>query len=203
MNQIETTIAKAALGKGWPHGLAEECGRAAVWLAARGFDGVGAALDAIRPGPAELTVEETPEALIFQDAQAIRSAPSAFDLTAADTGPKRVVLQGTDQPLLVIGFAGIAARSYGKVFRLRFADDCRAIVDGFEATLAGAIPLPGAEVAIEAETAEQQTTALVATDIEIDDRLWHDALIMAAKSYVPSSASSRALGAGAGLIDDD
>ncbi|MEM7041653.1 MAG: DUF3726 domain-containing protein [Pseudomonadota bacterium] len=203
VNQIEATIAKAAWGRGWPHGLAEECGRAAAWLSTRGFDGVRTALAAIEPGPAEPLIDETTDAIVFGAAQAIHAAPSAYDLLAADIGLERVVLQEIDQPLLVIGFGGMAALAYQSCYRLTFAEGCRVIVDGSAVSIAGTLPPSGAEAVIEAEGAGEEGTPAVLTDMEIDGSLWHDALTMAAESYVASSLSSRKFGAGAGIIDDD
>ena len=203
MNQIEAAVAKAALGRSWPHGLAEECGQAAAWLAARGFDGVGTALEAINPGPAEPTVVETPEAFIFQAAQAARAAPSAFDLLASNSDLKRVLLRATDQPVLVIGFAGIMVEPYGNAYQLTFGNNCQANVDRSVVTIVGSLPVRRADVSIERRAAMQHARTFVPIDIEIDDDLWHDALTLAAHSYVPSSLSSRRFGAGAGLNDTD
>ena len=49
LNEIEATLRMAAVGAGWPHGLAEDFGRAAGWLMARGHDVLAQALAALRP----------------------------------------------------------------------------------------------------------------------------------------------------------
>ncbi len=203
MNQIEATIAKAALGAGWPHGLAEDCGRATAWLVARGFDGVRSALAAISPGPSLPVIEEAKGITVFRATQAIRAAPSAFDVLAAGGCRQQVLLQEIDRPLMVVGFGGIAATTYGVAFRLAFENACEVIVDRSLVQITGTFPSSGAEAIMDIETSKPAEVTAMLADLEIDDHLWRDALTMAAKSYVPSNNTSRQFGAGAGLIDDD
>lgn len=203
LNEIEATLRKVGLGTGWPFGLAEETGRAAAWLAARGFDGVGAALAALRCDPAPAMAERTGEGWTIPRARAAAAGPSAFDLLATDAEGARMLLRQSDQPLLLVGLAAVAAEAYGGGYDLVFSGGGRAEVSADAAVLSGPIPGPGADVVATRGAGPCATVAASPGGVEVEDRLWRRALAMAARSYVPSSDSSRARGAGAGLIDND
>ncbi len=47
LNEVETTVVKAACGRGLDHGVATEIGTAARWLCEAGHDGIEAAVEAL------------------------------------------------------------------------------------------------------------------------------------------------------------
>jgi Protein of unknown function (DUF3726) len=203
LNEIETMVRKAAVGAGWSFGLAEEIGRAAAWLAARRINGVGAALAAAEAAPVPAMPEREPEGWIFPDARAA-AAPSAFDLLAEAEGPMRVALRRVDQPLLVVGLAGIAAETYGGRYELSFPGGGQADVSAEGVSWNGPMPRPGAGIVIIRQpTHSALRCAMPSAGVTVDDALWDRAREMAARTFVPASDASRARGAGAGLIDND
>jgi hypothetical protein len=204
LNEIETTVRRAATGAGWPYGLAEDAGRAAAWLAARGLDGVGSALASLEAGPAPVAAERTAGGWILQGARSVAAGPSCFDLLQAGARGTSVILEDIDQPLMLVGLGGVAAAERGCAYRLESGAGFHADIGGDAVTPTGPVPGPGATLrAVRSAEAPDARPSEPVPGVEIDDALWARVKALAAKSYVPATEQSRARGAGAGEIDND
>ncbi len=187
-NEILNTARKAASGAGLPFGVAEEMGLAAVWLSRRGLDGVRVVIDAVNgPGRAQ-----------------VLKGLSTIDLLQAHEDPPVRNIDAGLCALLIVGLAGAAETATGVRFcvrtdriamplgeadaaRLRLLQETPVItlerLAGIPADRAGYAPAPRPP----------------ATDLET----FNAASLLAAKTYVPASESSRLTGAGAGTSDND
>jgi len=205
-NEIETTLRKAATGSGFPMGLAEDCGCAAAWLAARNHNGIAAVLDAIRDGMRKPVMPPADgRDWVFADARIATCGPSAIGLLVGEPTCHDIHLHNTDSPLLMLGLAGVAAGDYRLDFALELGARCTALISANGMSLTGTLPPPGAQLFLtfrENGGGETRNTIQMQGAI-VDDGLWQEALALAAQTYVPASDASRAGGAGAGLTDND
>ena len=206
LNEIEMVLRKAAAGCGYPFGLAEDIGRAGAWLCAQAQDGVAAGLAGLASGEAgPCRTRYEPETMTFAAARVAWCGPSAVEFAlCADVGDA-IGLTGLDAPLLLVGFAGIAARDTG--ISLSFSNGCDALVWPGGLVMRGPMPSAGVDATV-AVTGEPGCFRLGVQEpsqdgIYIDAALWAVALALAARTYVPASETSRATGAGAGDIDND
>jgi hypothetical protein len=210
LNEIELTLRKAAVGAGYPYGLAEDIGQAGAWLCAHGLGGVPACLAALEadPGQSQPVVlqDRTPS---FPDARIGQAGPSAIDLLLSDADNGEVRLTNIDTPLLLIGLAGVAASAGKTGFALRFSNGCTVDIGEGGLAVSGTPPEPGADADLARTEIAQTDTAVpdhfeaVAGGFNVGDDLWAEVLSLAARTYVPASEASRARGAGAGDIDND
>lgn len=205
-NEVETMLRKAVIGAGLPVGLAEDIGRAGAWLAAHGYDGIGAVMSAVRDGMSRSVMPaKDGRALVFADARIAVCGPSAIDFVAVADAADEVRLLNADSPLLLIGFAGIAAASYGLDISLVFSNGGTASVSAGILALNGPVPIAGTDVVITCQDTGQtaQSGKPPASGVVVGEEIWREAEALAVRTYVPSSAASRAKGAGAGLTDND
>jgi len=206
LNEIEMVLRKAAAGCDFPHGLAEDIGRAGAWLCARGLDGLGAGLAGVMAGRAEpggMHYDAREKA--FSDARVAWCGPSAVDLVLCAEEGDMIRLTGIDVPLLLVGFAGLAALETG--ISLRFSNGCAVLAGPGGLDMRGAMPSAGVDATLALTDAPERFRPLGETPlldgIDVDPTLWAEALALAARTYVPASDASRATGAGAGDIDND
>ncbi len=201
VNEIRTTVQKAAVGSGLPPGIAEDVGRAAAWLSARGLDGVGAALAAIGATPGGTHDAGT----AGQRTRVVSEGVSALDQVALSAPDATVKLSGLDAPALFLGLAANAAADYGLGFEISFGDGGTVICSPEGTRMSEGIPDPGCDVTITAKPDSLcDNEPLPTTDgVVVDDKSWAEAAALAAKTYVPSTEASRLAGAGAGLTDND
>lgn len=207
INEVEATLTKAALGAGMPVGLAEDASRAGVWLCLHGFDGLGTLLSAIQTNAGPATPDSDGQTLVFRDARAAYCGPSAFDSIVAGTVERQVKLLGVDVPLLILGFAGVAASTYGIELELADNNGTWAHLAPDTAQVGNAVPGPGADLTIRRDTTRLEPPTAVPVyptqDIQVDPALWRQINEFAGRTYVPASEASRKKGAGAGLVDTD
>lgn len=220
LNEIEVTARKAALGAGYPLGLAEDAGAAAAWLAAAGFpiaELMTAALETARAEPrlelnganARIVAEQGP-------CSALRVAPSACDivLAAAGSGEPVAVEATLDVPVIAIAQAALVSASSGVSLRIEIAGEpAMEVAQGQPVFFTGAAKLSalrGEAVRISIADPQPQPpvpgpgreTAL-GQGIPVDAGLWEAIRRLAARTLVPATLQSRERGAGAGLIDTD
>jgi hypothetical protein len=221
LNEIEVTARKAALGAGYPLGLAEDAGATAAWLAAAGFpiaELMTAALETARAEPrlehnganARIVAEQGP-------CSALRVAPSACDivLAAAGSGEPVAVEATLDVPVLAIAQAALVSASSGVSLRIEIAGEpAMEVAQGQPVFFTGAAKLSalrGEAVRISIANPQPQPppvpgpgreTAL-GQGIPVDAALWEAIRRLAARTLVPATLQSRERGAGAGLIDTD
>ncbi len=210
LNEIETTVRKATVGAGWPWGAAEDAGRAAAWLAARGLEGATAAREALREGPAPVRLApigdgrwRCPRARILAEGIA------ALDLLLAGDA-LRVELGGADAPLLLLGLAGVMAGACGAELALLSGGRPVARVCGATLHLGGTPPGAWSRVELRAGAAEPEGAVEHRAPLQpgdagwpVDAQTWAALATLAARCLVPASEISRLRGAGAGLVDDD
>ncbi|NNF53439.1 MAG: DUF3726 domain-containing protein [Acidimicrobiales bacterium] len=178
-NEIETTSRKALIGSGVDPGTAADVAAAVRWLCEYGRDGVGTVVAAIQTG--------------VDLAAVVR----AVDTAIAEEGD---VVAVQDNVLLFAGLCGPAAEVFGVRFELTAADWSAAIgPSGVEGRIGGG----AASVRMTAAASETVLSGARVTQIAVSQANWNVLVALAARIYVPSSAHSRASGAGAGLSDND
>ncbi|MGY9072246.1 MAG: DUF3726 domain-containing protein [Acidimicrobiales bacterium] len=216
-NEIGATLRKAAVGSGYPAGLADNISAAGVWLSAHGHGGVRAALDALaanfdQPFSPDPTGDRV---LRIAPARVGRCGISLFELLVAgeiDT----VVLESVDAPTLLVGFAGVVAGTADCTFAITDSVGVRHVVSGAAVGVSEVgVSEVGQEIPRQIEIVriddtgasagapEVEAHADLPAGIDVDEDAWNEALQLAAKTYVPATLESRIKGAGAGLTDND
>ena len=206
LNEVETTILKAARGAGMTWGLAEEAAQAARWLAARRlpFEALFPAL--LEAGPWRAEIEFVGGVLKPRVAGAylcpIRAGAFLSDAGAAFP----IKCEKLSLPLLLAPFVARRDERVNLRWRetiLRF--DHGDLMAPFDATAGFAIA--GTEmVAVCAGDARDQGAEFVVPKdggVAIDAGAWAKLQSFEARVYVPASLESRLSGAGAALDDND
>lgn len=197
LNEIRTTVQKAAVGAGLPPGIAEDVGRAAAWLSARGLDGVGAALLGIKT-PSDDT-SGVPKS------RAVGEAISALDRVAVSEAETTIEQPDLDAPLLFLGLAANVAADYGLGFEIEFGGGATAMCSPRGTRLPDDLPESGCTIVITVKPDSRCSNDPVPTTdgVAVNDAAWTETTALAARTYVPSTEESRRAGAGAGLTDND
>jgi hypothetical protein len=206
LNEIETTILKAARGAGMEWGLAEEAAQAARVLAPLGlpFEAPFLNLFSMRAWDTPPVLEGTKLRPGRADAWLcpIRTGAYLSDLGVAGvTRLERLV-----SPLLLLPFAARANRKIEmawKGVRLRLAPLGVMVISGGPCALAANKAEEMSLSLFEYDQPEGSLRALQAGGARIDEASWAKLQGFEALTYVPASAKSRASGAGAGEIDND
>jgi hypothetical protein len=206
LNEIETTVLKAARGAGMAWGLAEEAAQAARWLAARGLS---------FEAPLVFLLEsEAWRSEIGFDGRALRPrvaqdwlCPIRAGAFLSDTGDKLPLrLERVLCPLLLAPFAargmGRAELSWDRV-TLRFDGGRLASPSQWRSML----------YVERVDTAELRPASASDASVgflgpreggmTIEDAAWSRLQSFEARVYVPASLESRLSGAGAALSDND
>jgi hypothetical protein len=206
LNEIETTILKAARGAGMAWGLAEEAAEAARWLATRGLS--------FEAPLASLLEREAWRSDIDFDGRSLRPraaqdwlCPIRAGAFLSDFGDKPPVrLERVLYPLLLAPFAarreGRAELSWDRATlrfdggRLALPSQWRSLLDVARVDTAELRP---------AGASETSASFLAPREggMTIDDAAWSKLQIFEARVYVPASLQSRLSGAGAALSDND
>lgn len=182
-NEVSSTARKAASGAGLPHGVAEEIGHAAAWLSARNVDAVGIVVRALSGnGP-----------------QSILAGLATVDALCCGEGPEEAALEGADCSMLLMALAGVAAENAGLSLAVKREDGSLLSLDAACACLEPATRLRLVRRG-EGDTSKETLSPRPAATSEA---AYAAALALAAKTYVPASDLSRAMGAGAGTTDND
>ncbi len=199
-NEIETTMRKAALGLGWPGGIAERFGLAAAYLERHGVSGIEPILSLLEKGPVAAKPEYGSGTACFNDAGGLAFI-AGLDLLAARS-VRRIEFGESENFDALIGLAGAAASEYSLGISLESGGEVFASV--FERRLMlreGGTESGGAVAA--ALLPRSECRIAVAERKELDPAAWSKAQALAALTLVPSTDASRLLGAGAGLHDND
>jgi hypothetical protein len=179
-NEVQSLARKAAAGAGLPHGVAEDIGLAAAWLAARGADAVGIVVAALAgQGPHDIL-------------------DGLAEIDALCGGGKDAVALG-DHALLLIGLAGAVAKETGS--RLAVDRGGGDIVPLASVRDVGSLASASALRRMSGD--DQAAWPDAPRPAPSDAAAYAAALALAAKTYVPASDLSRAQGAGAGTTDND
>ena len=203
-NEIFTTVRKASVGAGCPFGMAEDIGRAAVWLHRNGIAGTEAALAALEDVPQGSALPAADgSVLVFRDARAAVCATGAIDMLVAGS-VREIGLRNTDAPMLVVGLAGARAVQDDLSFRLVVGGAVVA-VDGSARGLDSLTVSPGMDLNI--ALADGQTDRVPESQptapARVDEVAWSRCEQLARRTYVPATEESRLKGAGGSHTDND
>lgn len=208
LNEIGSTLRKAAVGSGYPVGLAADIAAAGVWLCARDLDGVDAVLASIGSG-FESDTDWAPDGTVLQvgDASISRFGTSFLELLAAKE-VERVVVERADSPLLLVGLAGVVAGASQTRFELSVGTGLTVVVSPRTVhPTVGVVGLESGPITIVEfdERGDGETTEPFPTvhGVEVSEHQLAVAMKLAARTYVPATEASRMSGAGAGLSDND
>ena len=204
MGEVEATARKAARGAGYPWGLADEAGRAARWLSARGVDGCAALaglLDAMdgadlarRSPNAQTGMWQAPEALCPL------ATGSALSDRAAEA-IRGVRVEEILAPVLLVPFAALLTGSARQTVTLSW-EGGTAVTNGNGLCLGGTVLArapwvdlsPGGKMDAPAEACHRA---------QPDPRAWDRLNAFAQRTYAPATEASRRKGAGADATDND
>lgn len=214
LNEIEATARKAARGAGYDWGLAEEAGKAARWLSARGLPGVGPLLAILQRNDGRPYRDLRPR--IEGDAwhpSTDRLCPLVAGAALSDrfealAAGRRIRLLSASHPILLLPFLGRACTATGVPVALSWPGMKILIrkdgpcLDGHDEALEPPDPVC-AIVAPAQAAADLPPRAVCLQGVAQDARTWRRLEAFAARTYVPDSEESRLTGAGAGLSDND
>ncbi|MCH2250192.1 MAG: DUF3726 domain-containing protein [Cognatishimia sp.] len=180
LNEIDAQAKKAARGAGYSWGLAEEAGKATVWLCARGVDGVAELAALLEDAPAG------PNCALTQGTRLSDRALLAR--------PGKRVLHRISRPLFLLPFLGLIAERIQTGISMSW-DGGSAKTDGQSLALTGNPPNSTHDLTITDHAApiKAQTKLTRATP---DDHAWATLASFAHRTYAPATEESRRLGAG-------
>lgn len=197
--EIDAGARKAIRGAGYPWGLAEEAGRAARWLTAWSEDGSRAIADHVRGLSGASPRLAAPEGMNGAADPILVGAAIVDRLPAA--GQSSTFKNVTVSPLL-IGIVGFAAEPMGLILTLDWQGGSVQVGNGGVSRRLDGLAWGPADLCVAAAIGSvtgggRRIAMPVACDVwAVIERFAHE-------TYVPASEESRALGAGAGLSDND
>ena len=196
--EIDALCGKAARGVGCPWGLAEEAGKAARWLAARGLPGpeaLAALLEGARDCPCSGRGGGPECALRFGARLADR-----VERIAAGEPVSGVVAQ----PLLVLAQLGRAATATASTFTVDWSG-VRAHCGpaGLSIAANGDLLPASTSLRCRAGRAELPEAPAEHRSRPVAASAWAMLERYAARTYAPATEASRQAGAGAGTVDND
>ena len=213
LNEIRALATGAARGAGLPWGVAEEAGRAARWLEARGLAGLSAldgALERLSAADWRRCVP-VPEGAVWR-AESGEMEGLLAGMTLADraggplsfSGGSALVLAGVRRPLLAMPFLAGVAEVSGARLAVSLGARTPAIAIGPQSVSEACLALAGLAFA-ETVRIEKSGDAAMPPDllrldgsIPVDGEVYARLAKRAALTHVPESAESRSRGAGTG-----
>ncbi len=213
LNEIEAMGKRAARGAGLDWGIAEEAGKAARWLTAHGLPGPELLAELLTSNENKSYDELAPISVegVWR-AKSGRLCPLITGATLSDRAGE--VAAGRDFelgpvafPLLLAPYAAMAAKSCGAKIEaswpgvtLTIAPDDGLAVEGELA----AVATRSAE-AVHCRPAAKDTATPPAGEPgrAVDAETWSRLDAFAQRTFAPATETSRALGAGSGLVDCD
>lgn len=200
LNEVEAAARKAAKGAGLSWGLAEDAGRAVIWLEARGLKGAAALAAYLEAGlkdaPCEITaVWRAPAGL----------CPIASGTYLADCGDigAGITLEAVCAPILVLPFAATAAQVAHRPITLAWEGGAAEFEPDGNARLQGTPPSGAGDLTLAPGAAKAGTLMAIKTRSEADCGAMGLLNFYAARTYAPATEASRLSGAGAGTSDND
>ena len=213
LNEIRALATGAARGAGLPWGVADEAGRAARWLEARGLSGLSA-LDGALDSMAATDWRRgfpVPEGAVWR-AESGEMEGLLAGMTLADraggplpfSGGSALVLAGVRRPLLAVPFLAGVAEVSGARLTVSLGARTPAIAIGPQSVSEACLALAGLAFA-ETVRIEKSGDGAMPHDlprldgsIPVDREVYARLARRAARTHVPESAESRERGAGAG-----
>ena len=212
LNEIEAMGKRAARGAGLPWGLAEEAGKAARWLTARGLPGPeelaeiltrndGKGYDELAPVSTE-GVWHTPSGRLCP----LVSGAALCDRAAEVAAGHEFELGPTAQPLLLAPYIAAAANLADTVIELSWTGVTMVFTPR-------GVSIKGDRAALTARGADSVQCRRIESDLDvspvgapgrdIDAETWSRLNAFALRIFAPATEASRIAGAGAGLTDND
>ena len=206
LNEIETTILKAARGAGMEWGLAEEAAQAARWLARTSLPSRRLSSPSFHRAPGGRALGIDGAWSCDRNPLAPVCARSAQGPISRTRGKAAVIVERVISPVLLLPFAarrGAALESAWGGLRRR--------LDASKVTADPATPwrsLPSADEKVELTPLRVLDRIIARPMFEVggasvEEAPWARLRRYEALTYVPASAKSRLSGAGAGEIDND
>lgn len=216
-NEIQTLAAKAARGAGLPWGVADEAGRAARWLEARGLAGLSALDHALE----RLSAPDWRRSFPLPEGVTWRGKSGEIDgllagMTLADAAHRplpfaaggALLLVRVRWPLLAVPFLAGVSRVSGARLAVSLGPQTPAIEIGPQSAGRSCRALEGMAFAetvrIEAgrDGATPPDLPYLDGGIAVDSGVYARLDRRAARTYVPESAESQVRGAGDGDLND-
>ena len=212
LNEIEALGKRAARGTGLPWGLAEEAGKAARWLTARGLPGPellaeiltrndGRSHDELAPVSVE-GVWRAPSGRLCP----LISGAALCDRAAAIAAGREIELGPTAQPLLLAPYAASAAKLTGTPLELSWAGAMLILTPE-------GVSIEGDHGSVTARSADSVRCRRAEKTVvpsppgapgrAVDAETWSRLNTFAHRTFAPATEASRLAGAGAGLTDND
>lgn len=219
LNEVEAMGKRAARGAGLSWGLAEEAGKAARWLVARGLPGVEQLADCLTRNDKHAYAELMPS-----DVDGVWQAPAGplcpliagaalCDRAAEIAGERVIELGETAQPLLIVPYVAGAAKLTGTAMAIGWDEvtvtlsPCGERIEGnrddLTALSTDSVRCKRAEHADELFTPANGLAAPAMPAAPIDAAAWNRLKTFAQRTYAPATEASRLSGAGAGLSDNN
>ena len=194
-NEVEVTFRKACAALGWDYGVAEEFGRAAVWLY-RNTDSCLRPLLEMAEGDRNAPQFTTAGDGWRAPAATALACVSAFDLLAAMPDKCVRLHRLTGGLPAAAALAGAAAGAYGITLCFRFGASSLCVwKGGFEGRLRTGGSPDGIQVTNDGPSRPARRRRR--RPPAIDAAVWQRISDLAALTYVPATDMSRRLGAGA------
>ena len=191
------------MGAGYSTGHGVAISEAGVWLARRGVPVCELVARSIGGGMPESVIDRAAEVTTFRTARASVDGVAAIDLLLAGMPGDTIELQELDEPVLLLGLAGVAAELHDVGFEVHHVGGISSVgaaVVGLDAIKPGTVML-GLTTSEPAEASSGLATRY--DPVTVGDNGWEKLGALAYKTYVPASEQSRISGAGAGLTDND
>jgi len=211
LNEIEAMSKRAARGAGLAWGLAEEAAKGTRWLAGYGYPSTELLADLLELNDRLPAIDFSPTSLegIWR-APAGRMSPLIAGAAMSDCAVRMrdgqvITIEQVSQPLLIVPFASGAALRLGVAVAVEWGD-VRLTTDGKQLCVQGTredVLAAHTDVVRCFAPAEMTTPNAPVMRAEVQENCWARLGAFAHRTYAPATDSSRLLGAGAGLNDND
>ena len=215
LNEIQAYGQRAARGAGMSWGLAQEAGRATRWLAERGLPGVELLVGLLTANDKRSYASMSP---VMADGHwwagdgelcPVCSGAALSDRIDLLTRGEQIRLSALAYPLLLAPFLDQSWRSDASTYELCW-QNARVLVCADSVTVEGEpqstflVDFAG-EVTVSISDCPEAlpTHQFRVAGVKTSTAAWRAMDALAKRTYVPASEESRALGAGAGRIDND
>jgi len=209
LNEIETTLLKAARGAGYGWGVAEEAGAAARWLAQHDLPWAETAAAILTENAVRLvgTDRAMSNPLVAGTSSCDWISEWSCDDPPAE-GDTRRGLTAVLAPLWLAAVIGVCGRGSETHVSLEWRGAALGIGRGALSGARGNLIDPGpVDVSIQvsrpATAVPVPARASAVGGYNVDETIWHALNKLVKRTYVPASFRSREMGAGAGTSDND
>ena len=211
LNEIEAMSKRAARGAGLAWGLAEEAAKGTRWLSAFSFPGVEMLAGLLTLNDRLPAIDLAPGSLRGRwSAPAGRMSPLIAGAAMSDCAMRMeageaIEMENVSFPLLIVPFAAGAALRLAAPVSVSW-DGARLTTDGHRLCVQGErdrIIADHASTVSCAAPAQMTGQSKPVMRAEVDETAWQQLWDFAHRTYAPATESSRLLGAGAGLNDND